>query len=170
MLIQIFGELKITDIDISVDIHIFVFVLYVTVFVRVIFEKGNDEIIVCLLSSNVFHKESLCWTNWMMYELPQFSFYALGKFTKRKIFILLDNAHVCPILIKLQQANNTSQPIYWSGSNLVSITEVQTAGVKIINRLKCFCFVSSCLPFISLKNIYIFESYIAFASFSLMIK
>lgn len=39
MLIQIFGELKITDVDISVDIHIFVFVLYVTVFVRVIFEK-----------------------------------------------------------------------------------------------------------------------------------
>lgn len=41
MLIQIFGELKITDVDISVDIHIFVFVLYVTVFVRVIFEKGK---------------------------------------------------------------------------------------------------------------------------------
>lgn len=41
MLIQIFGELKITDIDIPVDIHIFVFVLYVTVFVRVIFEKGK---------------------------------------------------------------------------------------------------------------------------------
>lgn len=94
MLIQIFGELKITDIDLSVDIlYISVFILYVTVFVRVILRKENDEIIVCLLSSNVFHKESLCWTNCIMYELPQFSFYALGKFTKRNIFILLDNIY-----------------------------------------------------------------------------
>lgn len=28
-----------------------------------------------------------------MYELPQFLFYALGKFTKRKVLILLDSIY-----------------------------------------------------------------------------
>lgn len=78
----------------------------------------------------------------MIYELPQ-DREVYRKNKKNIFYIRAYRTTYWPI-----SADNTSQPIYRSGSS-VSITEVfKAAGVKIINMLKCFCFVSSCLAVI----------------------